>query len=164
MVNRLVPIARNLRGSTSDAELKHLVRCCFDDFFKRKLELLRTFDLRKSLRTLNPCILKKSASGLASEVVVGLLKAHTNAQDETIFREVFSEPIAHVTSQGKASFDKLIRAINVEPTKYEDEYDDSWVRAVNSLTTQFIDDFCLDGAIDWEKLARLYQKESSDSI
>ena len=149
-------MASSLRVSMSDAELEQLVTRCGDEFFKRKLELLRTFRLRESLHNLNPCILKITASGLAQEIVVGLLKAHTDARDETLFREVFSEPIARVTSAGKTSFDKLVRAVKGEPTKYEEEFEVAWACAVNILTAQFIKDFCLpDGAIDWEKLAQL---------
>ena len=149
-------MARSLRVSTSDAELEQLVTRCVDEFFKRKLELLRTFRLKESLHNLNPCILKITASELASEIVVGLLKAHTNAQDETVFQEIFSEPIARVTSVGKTSLDKLVRAVKREPTKYEEEFEVAWACAINLLTAQFIEDFCLpDGAIDWEKLARL---------
>jgi len=155
----------SLRVSTSDAELEHLVTRCVNEFFKRKLELLRTFRFRESLHNVNPCILKITASGLASEIVVGLLNAHMNVRDETIFREVFSEAVASVTSGGKTSLNKLVRAVKLEATEYEEKFEIAWARAVNRFTAQFLEDFCsADGAIDWEKLARLYRKESSGSL
>ncbi len=156
MVNRTIPFARNLKVSMSDAELEHLVERCFDEFFKRKIELLQTFDFIESLRNLNIYLLKKTTSGLPSEIVRGLLKTHTNARDEIIFQQVFSELIDHVKSSGETSLDKLLKAVKRDLTKYEEKFEVAWDHAVNQFTGQFLKDFCLpDGDIDWEKLAKL---------
>ncbi len=87
----------------SDKELEELLADCLEDFFKIKLHILREFNLRKSLRNLNPYLLKVYGNQNASEIVEELMKSYTNASDETIFGDAFFEPIARIASGGKVS-------------------------------------------------------------
>lgn len=139
----------------SDTQLDELVHECLDNFFKRKLKVLRTFRLREALATRNPWLLKIGRNEAAGKIVEDLMRAYTDAQDETIFREVFSELMARI-ARSRELLDKVVMSMSDVFTKGEDDYTTAWASAVNILTIEFINDFCLpSGEVDWKKLARL---------
>jgi len=96
-------MAASSKTTVLDIELKELVVDCLDNFFKRKLEIVRSFSLREALLNCNPYSLAINGNENASEIVEELLKAHISASDETIFGNAFFEPIARIASGGKAS-------------------------------------------------------------
>jgi hypothetical protein len=87
----------------SDTQLEDLIADCLDDFFRRKLDILRTFDLKESLLNRNPYFFKVYGIYKASEIVERVLADYISASDETIFGDAFFEPIARIASAGKTS-------------------------------------------------------------
>ncbi len=84
-------------------ELESLITKCLQDFYERRLRRLGELCLKDFLRRKNPYLFRAQGIQKASEIVEQLLAAHTSASDETIFGNVFFEPIARIASGGKTS-------------------------------------------------------------
>lgn len=155
---------RRLKVAVSDAQLEKLVADCLENFFRRKLEILRTFRLTELLLNLNPYLLKIDSNENASKIVEELMKAQISDSDEAIFEDVFSEPVARIASSGKTALDKPVRFMRNAPTKHAKQYALAWDAGINRFTAEFIKDFCFtDGSIDWEKLVQFVSKEKPKS-
>ena len=84
-------------------ELEVLIAKCLQDFYKRRLEKLEKLKLRTFLKRKNPYLFRAMGMQKASDIVERVLEAYISASDETIFGNVFFEPIAIITSGGKVS-------------------------------------------------------------
>jgi len=89
--------------SDSKTQLEQFIVECLGEFFRRKLEILRTFDLKKSLRNQNPYYFKVYGINRAEEIVEQLMTDYIDSSDETMFGEAFFEPIARIASGAKVS-------------------------------------------------------------
>jgi len=87
----------------SSKQLEELVSQCLDNLFKKKLEILHTFNLRESLMNVNPYSLVIDGNENASEIVEALMRVHVDSSDETMFGEAFFEPIARIAAGAKVS-------------------------------------------------------------
>jgi len=96
-------MVQSSRVSDSKTQLEQLMVECLDKFFKRKLEILRTFDLKKSLRNHNPYYFKVYGINKAEEIVEQMMADFINSSDETMFGEAFFEPIARIASGANVS-------------------------------------------------------------
>ena len=96
-------MASSSKTTVSNIQLEELIADCLDEFFRRKLDILRTFDLKESLLNRNPYFFKVYGIYKASEIVERVLSDYISASDETIFGDAFFEPIARIVSGGKAS-------------------------------------------------------------
>lgn len=90
------------------SELEQLIRACLTEFYRRRIENLRTLRLKQVLKRKNPYLMRATGLRTASEVVEYLLQLHTQASDETIFGDAFVEPIALAVSRGHKSSAKGI--------------------------------------------------------
>ena len=72
-----------------DIQLEELVADCLDNFFRRKLEILHTFDLKESLLNQNPYFFKVYGIYKASEIVERVLTDFISASDENDIRRCF---------------------------------------------------------------------------
>lgn len=75
------------------SELELLIKSCLDDFCKRRLDAVETLDLKDVLKRKNPYLFRASGIASAPEMVSQLLSAHVSSSDETIFGNVFFEPL-----------------------------------------------------------------------
>lgn len=84
-------------------ELEKLIARCLRDFYDRRLQNLETLKLKKYLKRKNPYLYKAIGTEKASEIVEESLAAYMIASDESIFGNVFFEPIAKIVSGGTVS-------------------------------------------------------------
>ncbi|MCS6920043.1 MAG: PmeII family type II restriction endonuclease [Fimbriimonadales bacterium] len=84
-------------------ELEQLIKERLEDFYRRRIENLRTLRLKQVLRRKNPYLMRATGLRTAAELVEYLLQLHTQASDETIFGDAFVEPIALAVSGGHKS-------------------------------------------------------------
>ena len=84
-------------------QLEALISKCLQDFYSRRLRRLEQLKLKDFLRKKNPYLFRALATEKASEIVERVLIAYIGASDETIFGDVFFEPIARIASGGKVS-------------------------------------------------------------
>ncbi len=142
--------------------MEKLVIEILDNFFKKRLEILQTFRLRGLVLNQNPYLLMIDGKELAGEIVEDLMRTHMNAQDNTLFREMFSEAIAQFESGAKVHHDQIMSIINNASTEHIDEYALAWDATLNLLTEEFVRDFCLpQGGIEWGKLARFVSQDNT---
>ncbi|MFN7019473.1 MAG: PmeII family type II restriction endonuclease, partial [Fimbriimonadales bacterium] len=84
-------------------ELEQLIKTQLEEFYRRRIEKLKTLQLKQVLKRKNPYLMRAIGLRTASEVVEYLLLLHSQASDETIFGDAFVEPIALIVSQGRKS-------------------------------------------------------------
>lgn len=175
-----------------DLKFVGLIDYCFDDFFRRRLCILRGFNLRDALININPYILKIDSNYMAGKIVERLVTDFISAFDDKNFFDSFVEPISRIASTertretkpifnvnnersniellaeitgDKDFYIKLMELIRYTPTKYRVKYEDSFAGTINRLTAEFINNFCFpDGGIDWEKLVKFVSEEKSPKV
>ena len=84
-------------------ELEALISRCLRDFYERRLQKVKKLKLQVFLRRKNPYLFRALGIQKASEIVERVLADYISASDETIFGNIFFEPIARIASGGKAS-------------------------------------------------------------
>lgn len=83
--------------------LEEMISKCLKDFYERRVRKLDKLQLKDFLRRKNPYLFKALGTQKASEIVEQILTAYINSSDETMFGEVFFEPIARIASGAKVS-------------------------------------------------------------
>lgn len=71
-----------------------------DDFYKRRIDKIRTLKLKHALSRKNPYLYRAIGVQKASDIVEGLLTAYMSSSDEGIFGDAFFEPLAKFASGG----------------------------------------------------------------
>jgi len=84
-------------------ELQIVISKCLQDFYERRVRKLEDLRLKDFLRRKNPYLFKALGTQKASEIIEKILTAYIGASDETMFGEVFFEPIARIVSGAKVS-------------------------------------------------------------
>lgn len=84
-------------------ELESLLSKCLSDFYERRLQKVKQLKLSVLLRRKNPYLFRTLGTQKISEIIEQVLTAYIGASDETMFGEVFFEPIARVASGGNVS-------------------------------------------------------------
>ncbi len=74
-------------------QLKRIIQGCLSNFCRARITALGDLDLKKVLRRKNPYLFRASGISSAAEMVEQLLNAHVSSSDETIFGNLFFEPI-----------------------------------------------------------------------
>lgn len=74
------------------------------------------------------------------------------ADGKHIYRETAGQAFWAELTGDSDFYLKLIRLMNDTPLKHKHEYQSAWDAAVNHFTKEFLDEFCVDGVIQWEKL------------
>lgn len=150
-------------------ELEQLISTCLDEFYQRRLQKLDTLKLGDMLKKKNPYLFCAISTQKASDIIEDLISAYMSFFDEGIFYDAVFKPIAKQMSGSVVSpsedidweeltgdpdfYLKLIRLMKDHPAHHRVNYEESWNKAVNRFTSEFLDDFSLaDGSIDWEKL------------
>lgn len=85
----------------SSKKLESLVKQSLADFYQRRSEKLSGLRLSDTLKTKNPYLFRAKGVQKASEIVSELLQAYISSSDETMFGNMFFEPIAKIISGGQ---------------------------------------------------------------
>jgi hypothetical protein len=75
-------------------ELEAKIADLLDTFFQKRQDGLGKLKLEKKLKDKNPYLFRAIGVADANEIVTALLDAHISSSDETIFGNVFFEPLA----------------------------------------------------------------------
>lgn len=84
----------------SEEEIITLVAKCIDDFYSSLISNLDNLNINKVLRRKNPYLFRAKSMQNALDIVNSILSAHVSSSEETIFGNVFFEPIATFVSGG----------------------------------------------------------------
>jgi len=84
-------------------KLEKKIEELLDHFCKRRIAILNTLDLKKTLKRKNPYLFRAIGVQKAAEIVEGLLSAYASSSDEGIFGDAFFEPLAKFVSGGQVS-------------------------------------------------------------
>lgn len=82
-----------------------------DEFYTRLIAKLDKLDVKKVMKNKNPYLFRAKAMNGAAQIVDAILAAFVSSSEETIFGNVFFEPIAIAASQGQKS---LSEGIDIE--------------------------------------------------
>jgi len=83
--------------------LKQSIAECLRAFYERRLDCLNGLKLKKVLKKKNPYLYRALGVSKAAEIVEEILAAFISSSDETIFGNVFFEPIARMAASGKVA-------------------------------------------------------------
>lgn len=86
--------ASPLRSVIGIVALQAKIETLLEEFYARRIAALDTIDLEKALRRKNPYLYKATGKNNAAEIVNELLVAHSSSSDETLFGNIFFEPLA----------------------------------------------------------------------
>ena len=83
--------------------LQKLIGECLRRFYEARLQGLSRLNLKKVIRKKNPYLYRALGIEKASEIVEQIMTAHLSSSDETIFGNIFFEPIAQMASDGSVA-------------------------------------------------------------
>lgn len=72
-----------------------------DEFYSSLIEKVDELDIKKVIKRKNPYLFRAKAMNGASQIVEAILSAYVSSSEETIFGNVFFEPIATAAAQGQ---------------------------------------------------------------
>ncbi len=84
----------------SQTQLEQEIESCLLKFYASRLAVLQNLSLKKILRQKNPYLYRALGIQKASEIVEQIMAAFVTSSDETIFGNVFFEPIAKLAAGG----------------------------------------------------------------
>ena len=88
-------------NAIEDRELAEVISKSIEEFYTSLIGNLDKLDLKKVLKRKNPYLFRAKSMQSASEIVSNLLSAHVSSSEETIFGNVFFEPIATYACGGQ---------------------------------------------------------------
>lgn len=83
-----------------DAIIKAIANA-LDEFYKSLIDKVDSLNIKKVIKRKNPYLFKAKAMNGASQIVEAILSAYVSSSEETIFGNVFFEPIATAAAQGQ---------------------------------------------------------------
>jgi hypothetical protein len=99
-------------------KLEQEIEKCLRNFYEHRLSGLKDLSLKKVLKKKNPYLYRAMGMENASDIVEQLMAAFITSSDETIFGNVFFEPLARVVAKGNASPSEGIDFIVETSEKY----------------------------------------------
>ena len=84
-----------------EKEIIQSVAVSLDEFYKSLIGKLGTLNIKAVMKRKNPYLFRAKAMNGASQIVDALLSAFVSSSEETIFGNIFFEPIAAVAAQGQ---------------------------------------------------------------
>ena len=84
----------------STTRLEREIERCLEKFYASRLAGLQSLSLKKVLQKKNPYLYRALGIEKASEIVEQIMAAFVTSSDETIFGNVFFEPIAKLAAAG----------------------------------------------------------------
>ncbi len=88
------------QGYDEDAIVKAIARA-LEIFYANLIANIDDLEIKKVIKRKNPYLFRAKAMNDASQIVSGILSAYVSSSEETIFGNVFFEPIATVAAQGQ---------------------------------------------------------------
>ena len=85
----------------NEKEVIKAVAVALDEFYKSLIGKLDTLNIKAVMKRKNPYLFRAKAMNGASQIVDALLSAFISSSEETIFGNVFFEPIATAAAQGQ---------------------------------------------------------------
>lgn len=85
------------------SQLEPLISKCLKDFYERRIQTVSELKLYKVLQRKNPYLFRALGTQKASEIVDRLVADYVSSSDETIFGDVFFEPIARIAAGAAVS-------------------------------------------------------------
>lgn len=83
-----------LRPPIQDTVLRKKIEELLAEFYGKRIAALDDIDLEKALRRKNPYLYRATGKNNATDIINELLVAHASSSDETLFGNVFFEPLA----------------------------------------------------------------------
>lgn len=74
-----------------------------DLFYKKLIDGLNSVDIKKIMKRKNPYLYRAKSMRTASEIIESVLSAYVSSSEETIFGNVFFEPVAIAAAGGQKS-------------------------------------------------------------
>lgn len=96
-MQRLEPLNQDF----DELRARQAVAAALDEFYQRLSEKLRDINLREILKKKNPYLYRAKGISNAAQIVDGILAAYLSSSEETIFGNVFFEPLAIAVSGGQ---------------------------------------------------------------
>ena len=84
-----------------EIEIVEAVAIALDNFYKSLMGKLDQLNIRSVMRRKNPYLFRAKAMNGAAQIVEALLSAFVSSSEETIFGNVFFEPIATAAARGQ---------------------------------------------------------------
>ena len=85
----------------NELEITKAVAIALDEFYVSLIDRLGKLNIKAVMRRKNPYLFRAKAMNGASQIVDALLSAFISSSEETIFGNVFFEPIATAAAQGQ---------------------------------------------------------------
>jgi len=102
----------------STPELEKEIAACLQKFYASRLSGLKELSLKEVLRKKNPYLYRALGIEKASEIVEQIMAAFVTSSDETIFGNVFFEPIAKLAAGGQVSPTEGVDFTVEKPDRY----------------------------------------------
>ncbi len=90
-----------INDSYNDENLVNAIARALDEFYSSLIKKADNLNIKTIMKRKNPYLFRAKSMNSASEIVDALLSAFISSSEETIFGNVFFEPIATVASNGK---------------------------------------------------------------
>jgi len=87
----------------SPTRLENNIETCLEKFYANRLTGLQKLSLKKVLQKKNPYLYRALGIEKASEIVEQIMSAYVTSSDETIFGNVFFEPLAKLAAAGQVA-------------------------------------------------------------
>ncbi len=91
----------SINNGYSESVVLQAIAATLDEFYKSMIAKLEKLNIKKVMRRKNPYLFKAKAMNSAAQIVDALLAAFVSSSEETIFGNVFFEPIATAAVQGQ---------------------------------------------------------------
>jgi hypothetical protein len=137
----------------NEAEVMRVIEKAIDDFYTALLDKVNSLNIKEILKKKNPYLYKVKGCENASDMVRVILDAFISSSEETIFGNVFFEPLAIVASGGVKS---MSEGVDLE---YRNRNDNTiYVVAVKSSTVVYNKQSKDKQIQDFDKIAKLAQQ------
>lgn len=90
-----------INSEYSEEAVVQAIATSLDDFYKSLITNIDKLNINKIMKRKNPYLFRAKAMNGAAQIVDALLSAFVSSSEETIFGNVFFEPIATVAAQGR---------------------------------------------------------------
>jgi len=98
--------------------LEKEIEACLQKFYANRLTGLQKLSLKKVLQKKNPYLYRALGIEKASEIVEQIMSAYVTSSDETIFGNVFFEPIAKLAATGHVAPSEGVDFALEKPDRY----------------------------------------------
>lgn len=102
----------------SPTRLEKAIESCLEKFYANRLAGLKNLSLKKVLQKKNPYLYRALGIEKASEIVEQIMTAFVTSSDETIFGNVFFEPIAKLAASGSVAPTEGVDFTVEQPGRY----------------------------------------------